>query len=729
MACKRDWRGYKSVMVRGIPAHFRSPVLAMEHMRPLLLVAVIACAPNVWCQEIRGSASPAATASSASTAEYSASTFDFSELDSTIDACRDLNGFVNAKWLATHAVPPDRINWSIGSSLAERTLAIQRGIVEDAAVNADSAAANSIKQKIGWLYRSGMDQAARNKAGFDPIKPLLADIASLKERSDISSYIRARYAEGGGMVFRFGADADSKDASRQIAVAKQGGLGLPAPDYYTDAKYADIRKAYSDHIAKTLALTGIAAVDADEQASEVLAFETALAKASLTPAQLREPDHQYHFVTAQEANRITPHFDWNAFFTVQHASIDQGFSLAQPAFFAEFDQLLATAPMKHWQAYLRFHAIESASPYLSTTFEDNNFDFYGRLLAGQLQQKPRWKLSLDTVNTMMGMALGKLYIQKNFSPSTKRRAEQLATDIGTSLKQHIEQIDWMSGATKQKALDKWSKVLLKIGYPDDAHWQDWDGLHLVPDNYYGNIMAATMFNYQYEMAKIGKKTDRYEWIVTPQTVNAYYEASTNAINVPAAILQPPYFYLDGDDAINFGAIGSIIGHEFIHGFDDQGSQFDGDGNMTEWWTAQDKQAFRARTVRLVEQASAFAPIKDKPDLHVDGSLTLGENMADLGGLNVAYDALRNAMKKSPVGAAATIGGYTPEQRFFLAWARNWRNNIREKTRAIFLNNDPHAPPSFRASAPPSNMIAFSTAFQCKGGDPMMRSDDRRVKIW
>ncbi|MFC4762911.1 M13 family metallopeptidase [Dyella koreensis] len=697
-------------------------------MRPLLLAAAIAFAPMIWCQEIASPASPEGLASSISAAADSAHAFDFSELDSTISACRDLNGFVNAKWFATHPIPPDQSHWSVGTALAERSLAIQRNIVESAAANAGRVTASSIEQKIGWLYRSGMDQAARDKAGFDPIKPLLADIASLRVRSDISGYIRAHYLEG-GMIFLFGANADAKDASRQIAVAQQGGLGLPTPAYYAEDRYTDLRRAYSEHIARTLALTGITTADAEEQASDVLALETALARASLTPLQLRDPTRQYHFVTVLEASKITPHFDWSAFFTAQHATVNQGFSIAQPGFFAQFDHLLATAPMKQWRAYFRFHLIETASPYLSTAFEDNHFDFRGRVLAGQPQQQPRWRRMLDNINALMGMALGKLYIQQNFSPDTKQQAEQLATEIGAALRQHIEQADWMSAVTKKKALDKWSKVLLKIGYPDDAHWRNWDDLQLTPDRYYGNVMAINLFNYQYEMAKIGKKTDRNEWIVTPQRIDAFYEASTNAVNIPAGFLQPPYFYPGSDDAINFGAIGSFIGHEFTHAFDDEGSRFDGDGNLTDWWTPQDRQAFTARTARLVEQASAFAPIKDKPDLHVDGALTLGENMADLGGVSIAYDALLTALEKSPGGAMAIMSGYTPEQRFFMAWARNWRNNIRDRTREMALHSDPHAPPAFRANAPASNMTAFSTAFQCKVGDQMVRSGDQQVKIW
>jgi putative endopeptidase len=480
-------------------------------------------------------------------------------------------------------------------------------------------------------------------------------------------------------------------------------------------------------VAQALQLTGVSEADAKKQADQVLAFETELAKASLAPVEMRTPENQYHFVTVKEADKITPHFSWEDFFKAQGVTVDKGFSLSQPKFMAEFDKLLANAPVDQWQAYLRFHTISDASPYLSKAFQDNKFDFYGKTLAGQPEQKPRWKRVLGGVNSSMGEALGQLYVAKMFTPEAKERAKELVDNVRNALKARIENLDWMSDETKQKAIAKWNTFLPKIGYPDK--WRDWSGLEVKPGDYYGNVMAAAKFNYQYDLNKIGKPTDRLEWGMTPQTVNAYYNPTDNTINFPAAILQPPFFYANGDDAINYGGIGAVIGHEASHGFDDEGSQFDGEGNNANWWTKADREKFDERSGKLVAQFDDYTPIKDKPDAHVNGKLTLGENIGDLGGLNSAYDALQMALKKNSQEAGEKIDGYTQDQRFFLNWARVWRGNIREKEALLRLNTDPHAPASLRAIGAPSNMEAFATAFQCKPTDPMVRSSDKQVKIW
>ena len=706
--------------------------MTYKHLKPMLLAASVtfalaACGKQEQAPAPAPASSAPAPASTTASAAKPASVFDASELDAAISACQDFNGFVNAKWIAANPIPQDRTRWGAFDALAEKSLSTQHDIVDTAAKNAPQAKPGSIEQKIGYLYQAGMDQDAINKLGYEPIKPQLAQIDALKTPADIAKYIDARFADGDSQVFQFGSGADFKDAKIQIGYANQDGLGLPTRDYYTEAKYADIRNAYKDYIAKSLELTGVAEADAKKQADEVLAFETKLAQSSLSPTELRDLDNQYHFVSVAEADKLTPHFNWNDFFKAQGLTIDKGFSLSQPKFFAGFDKLLASAPISQWQAYLRFHAISSASPYLSTAFQDNRFDFYGKTLSGQPEQKPLWKRVLGAVNSSMGEALGQLYVAKEFTPEAKQRAQDLVTNVREALKDRIQQLDWMSDATKQKALDKWQKFLPKIGYPD--HWRSWDGLDIKQGDYYGDLMAAAKFNYQWDIGHIGKPTDRTEWSMTPQTVNAYYDPSTNTINFPAAILQPPFFYANGDDAINYGGIGAVIGHESSHGFDDQGSQFDGDGNKADWWTAQDKAQFKARTGKLVDQFNAYAPIKDKPDLHVNGQLTLGENIADLGGLNVAYDALQDALKKNSNEAQQKIDGYTEDQRFFLSWARVWRNNTREKQAMLYLNIDPHAPASLRAIGAPSNMPAFAQAFQCKAGESMVRDDDKQVKIW
>ncbi|GGY24140.1 peptidase [Rhodanobacter panaciterrae] len=709
--------------------------MTKQYLKPLALALAVSLGLSLTAcgkQEPAANApAPTSTApapaSTTAAADLGKSIFDVSELDPTINACQDFNGFVNAKWVAANPIPNDQTSWGAFNMLNESSLKTQHDIVDDASKNADSAKAGSIEQKIGWLYHSGMDEATIEKNGFDPLKPKLDAIAGLKSGDDVANFITQRYAEGDGQVFEFGSGADFQHADMQIAYANESGLGLPTKDYYTSPEHKEQRDAYVAYIAKSLELTGVTEADAKQQADDVLKFETQLAAASLAPVEERDPKNQYHFVSVKDADKVTPHFNWEKFFTAQGVTVDKGFSLSQPKFFAQFDKMLASTPVSQWQAYLRFHAIDDASPYLSKNFQDNKFAFYGTTLSGQPQQKPRWKRVLSAVNQGMGQALGQLYVAKEFTPEAKQRAEELVTNVRNALKARIENLDWMSADTKTKAIDKWNKFLPKIGYPDK--WRDWSGLDIKPDNYYANVKAAGKFNYEYDIAKIGKPTDRKEWGMTPQTVNAYYNPTDNTINFPAAILQPPFFDAKADDAINYGGIGAVIGHEASHGFDDEGSQFDGDGNQKDWWTKADKTQFEARTGKLVDQFNAYAPIKSKPDLHVNGKLTLGENIGDLGGLNAAYDALQMALKSNPEEASKQIDGYSQDQRFFLNWARVWRGSMRDKTAELLINTNPHAPESLRAIGAPSNMPAFATAFQCKPGDAMVRADDKQVKIW
>jgi putative endopeptidase len=675
------------------------------------------------CKGQSASEHPQADAQAAPAAAAKSS-FDVSELDTSLNACNDFNAFVNAKWVKANPIPADRTGWGAFDKLADDSLNVQHDIVETAAKNTQ-AAADSIEHKIGVLYAAGMDQATIDKAGYTPLQPQLDAIASLQDGHAVADYIAQRYAEGDDYVFSFGAAPDFNDAKLQIGYAGEAGLGLPTKDYYTDPKYAEIRSAYLAYIAKLFTLTGTPADAATKQAQQVFDLEKALAAASLTPVQARDPKNQYHFVSVADADKVTPHFSWDKFFQAQGVTIDKGFSLSQPTFFAAFDKLLAKAPAEQWQAYLRFHLIDGAANALSQPFVDANFDFWGKTLSGQPEQKPRWKRVLRAVNGSIGEGLGQLYVAREFTPEAKARASELVDNVRNALKARIENVDWMSPETKQKALAKWSTFLPKIGYPDK--WRDWSGLEFTGD-YYGNLQAAAKFNYHYDIGKIGKPTDRKEWGMTPQTVNAYYNPTDNTINFPAAILQPPFFDAKADDAINYGGIGAVIGHEASHGFDDEGSQFDGDGNNKDWWSKQDREKFDARTDKLVKQFDAYAPIAGKPDLHVNGKLTLGENIADLGGINVAFDALQADLKVHPE-RNVSVDGYSPQQRFFLNWARVWRGSLRDKQQELYLNMDPHAPIALRAIAAPSNMPAFAQAFQCKAGDAMVRPDDQRVMIW
>ncbi|HJT98114.1 MAG TPA: M13 family metallopeptidase [Rhodanobacteraceae bacterium] len=654
---------------------------------------------------------------------FAASSFDVTELDKAISPCNDFNGFVNAKWVAKNPIPPDRTRWGAFDQLREHSLETQHDIVEKAAKNADTAKAGSIEQKIGWFYRSGMNEAAVEKAGYAPIKDDLAKISALKSEADVVGWITDSASRGRADLFQVAALPDFKNASIQIAYTFQSGLGLPTKDYYEKPDYAALRDAYKAHIAKVLTLTGVAEADAKTQAEHVLAFETRLAKASMAPVELRDPANQYHFVTIEEGDKVTPSIEWKKFFAAQGADVSKGFSLSQPKFFAEVEAMLKDVPVAEWQAYFRAHAIDDAAPYLSKPFADEHFAFYDQKLNGQKEQRVRWKRVLDAVNENMGMALGELYVAVAFPPESKARAKELVSNLQASLKARIEKLDWMSDATKQKAVEKWQTFLPKIGYPDK--WRDWSGLKIVADDYFANVAAASKYDYDYQISKIGKPTDRLEWGMTPQTVNAYYNPTENTINFPAAILQPPFFDAKADDAINYGGIGAVIGHEATHGYDDEGSQFDPKGNNVNWWTKEDREKFDARTDKLAKQFDAYEPL---PGKHVNGKLTLGENIADLGGLNVAFDALMEDLKQHPE-RNKSVDGYTPEQRFFLNFARVWRGNILPQRQEVLLNADPHAPAKFRAIAAPSNMPQFAAAFQCKAGDAMVRDGEKQVKIW
>jgi len=651
------------------------------------------------------------------------------DLDEQYDPCNDFADYVNAKWNKANPIPADQTSWGAFGILHERSTQQQKQILESAAQDAKNRKGSELQQKLGNLYAAGMDTATIDKLGYDPIKPQLAAIDALKTPDDIANFINTSYDNGDSYVFAFGSGADFKDATKQIGYVFQDGLGLPTRDYYLSPKYKGLRDAYVKYIAQSLQLVGTPEADAKKQADEVLKFETQLAQASLSPTELRDLDNEYHFMTVAQADKVSPHFSWDKFFKTQGVDVGKGFSLSQPKFIAEFDKLLAHAPVSQWQAYLKFHLVSDASTALSQPFQENHFEFYDKTLRGQPEQKDRWKRVVDSVNHAMGMGLGELYVARYFPPESKQRAEQLVSNVRAALKQHIENLDWMSEATKKKAIEKWALFLPKIGYPDKGEWRDWSGLTIQPDKWYTDLHAASKYNYHYDIGKIGKATDRKEWGMTPQTINAYYDPTTNTINFPAAILQPPFFYAKGDDAVNYGGIGYVIGHESSHGFDDQGSQFDGHGNRANWWTPGDKKKFDQRTAALVNQFDAYTPIPGKPDLHVNGKLTLGENIGDLGGLNIAYTALQTALKQNPVEADKKIDGMTENQRFFLNSARVWEGTTREKAAELRLNVDPHSPDRIRAFAAASNMPQFAQAFQCKPGTKMVHAGDKLVKIW
>ncbi len=654
-----------------------------------------------------------------------ASPFDTSELDRTVVPCMDFDRFVNARWLAAHPIPADEVRWGVFDQLALESLRIQRDIADQAAKTSSPADGDIAKRQIGLLYRSGMDTAAIERAGITPLRPTLDAIARLKTPNDIATFLGRAAADGQSFVFTFDVQGDYRDARKQIAAASPSALGLPNRDYYVDARYAAERKAYRTYMIDLLRLGGD--VSPERSADDAFALETALAAVTPSPVEARQPANQFNAVRATDADRLMPHFRWARYLAAQGLPADAAFSLAPPAFFSGVDRWLASAPPAQWRAYLRFHALDTAAPYLTQAFQDAAFAFHGRALTGQQHDKPRWQRVLGTINASMGEAMGQLYVARTFSPEAKQRAQVLVTRLLAALKARIEGLDWMSETTKARALAKWEAFVPKVGYPD--RWRDWSGLDLSPVNYYANVRALARYNHHDAMARVGTPTDRTRWSVLPQTVDAFYRAEDNSITFPAAILQPPFFYADGDDAINYGGIGAAIGHEATHGFDDAGRQFDGQGNQTDWWTSDDNRRFNARADALVRQFDGYAPLPGRPDVHVNGRLTLGENIADLGGVHIAYDALQAALKADPAEARRRIGGFTQDQRFFLAFARIWRGRMREQQTLVYLASNPHAPPHERIIGTLGNVPAFAEAFQCKAGDAMPRPKSEQVRIW
>jgi len=701
--------------------------------KPQLLILTLAVtAALAGCpQKEQAAAAPAAPAADATPAPAAelppTAAFAMSDLDTSKNVCDNLADFVNSKWLAAHPIPADRTTWGSFEMLDERSEAASKNIAEAEAAKTDAA---GIEKLVGDFYATGMDEARINAAGAAPLKPMLDRIDAIKTPADVAAYLRESFSQGLGDGFNFYSNADFHDSQLVIAYADQGGLSLPEKAYYLtdgpkagDDSYKKIRDAFVAHVSKQLQNAGVAKDAADKQAGEVLAFETRLAKASLSPIEQRDPNNQYHFVKVADADKLSPNFPWSEFLKAQGVNVD-GFSLSQPKFFAEFDKMVKDVPAEQWQAYLRAHLIDGMSPFLSDTFADERFDFYGKTMRGQAEQKPRWKRVLDATENNVGEALGQLYVKQYFPAESKAAMEKLVGNLREALKARLEKLDWMSDATKAKAMEKWTSFMPKVGYPDK--WRSWDGLQTSRDGYVQNVLAATKFNYEWLMGKVGKPVDRTEWGMTPQTVNAYYNPQQNEIVFPAAILQPPFFDPKADPAMNYGGIGAVIGHEMLHGYDDQGSQFDAKGNFANWWQESDSKGFKERTAKLVKQFDDYVSIDG---IHVKGQLTLGENIADLGGTTVAFDALQKALADAGKSPDEKIDGYTENQRFWLNWATVWRRNFKPEELKVRLNTDPHAPANFRAIGAPSNEPSFATAFQCKAGDNMVRPDDKRVVIW
>lgn len=642
-----------------------------------------------------------------------------SNLDTQIKPQDDFFRYVNGNWLAKTEIPVDKSRWGSFDELRDSSSKHVLQIVKDAA--AKPAEAGSDPQKIGDMYRAFMDTATIEKLGLSPLAADVARIDQLKSPADLATLWGQLQVERYGTPVGVFVGQDQKNSTQYITGMNQSGLGLPDRDYYlkSDEKAEKIKKQYQWMIAKYWELAGWP--EGSLAAEKIFAIETKLANAQWSRVQNRDRTKTYNKMTIAELSTRAPGFDWQAFLTAAELGAVNEVVVRQPDYLTAFAKIQADVPLQDWQLYLKFHLLRSKSTLLSSAFEQTNFDFYGRVLTGLQEQKPREERAVVAIDDALGFMVGKLYVDKYFKPEAKERMDQLIKNLRVAFEQAINDLEWMSPATKQQAQVKLQKFNAKIGYPDV--WRDYSCLTIKVDDLVGNVKRSNACEYQRMIARLGKPVDRNEWGMTPQTVNAYYSSTMNEIVFPAAILQPPFFNVEADDAVNYGAIGGVIGHEITHGFDDQGRRSDGDGNLRDWWTPDDESQFKQRAQLMIDQYNGYNPIDD---LHVQGALTLGENIADLGGLTVAYRAYQNSLggKTAPV-----IDGFTGEKRLFIGWSQVWRNKSRDEALRQMLITDPHSPGMYRVQGILSNMPEFYQAYDVKAGDGMYRPAEQRVKIW
>lgn len=640
--------------------------------------------------------------------------FDVNALDQSVNACTDFYQFSCGGWLARNPVPADRARWGRFDELAERNQAELRAIL-------DKAASSPADRQIGEYYTACMDEKGIEALGLKPVKATLDRIAGLKTRADLAGEAARLHSQGVNVLFGFGAQQDFKDATKVIAVVDQGGLGLPDRDYYLkdDARFADVRKQYAPHIAKMFDLAGDGREAASEAARHVVEIETALARASLERVKRRDPANRYHPSKTADLRALAPGFGWEQYFATVAAPPMTELNIGWPEFFKGLQGVVANTEIGALKSYLRWHALRAAAPLLPSAFVNENFNFYGKTLTGAKELRPRWKRCVEMVDAHLGEALGQRYVEATFGAEGKERMAKLVAALERALEKDIRELPWMTEATKRQALAKLAAITNKIGYPD--RWRDYRAVKVARNDALGNAERAGTFELRRQLAKIGKPVDRGEWLMTPPTVNAYYMSLQNNINFPAGILQPPFFERAMDDAVNFGAIGSVIGHELTHGFDDQGRKFAANGNLADWWTAEDATEFEKRAACFVDQYGAYTVAGG--EVKLNGKLTLGENTADNGGVRIAHMALLDTLE----GAAAPLrDGFTPEQRLFLAWGQIWCQNETTESARLRAQTDSHSPGRYRVNGVVSNMPEFQKAFACPAGSPMVRENACRV---
>jgi putative endopeptidase len=642
---------------------------------------------------------------------------DVTSLDPSVDPCTDFFTYACGGWLKKNPIPPDKTSWGATNKLWDDNKLLLRQILEGAA--AGGPAREPVKQKIGDYYAACMDEKAIESAGASPLKDGLERIGRMRSRRDMARV--AAGMPGLSVPFAFVSDQDYKNSSQVIAELDQGGLGLPDRDYYlkTDAKSVELRQAYVAHVQKIFELLGDAPGVAASEAQTVLRIETALANGSLTQVERRDPKLLYHKMTFHDLEALSPSFRWQKYFSLAGQPGLPSLNVTAPDFFRTMDATLKKENLASWKAYLRWQWLNANASYLSSAFVDADFDFFGKTLTGAQELQPRWKRCVNYVDNDLGEALGQAYVQRAFPPEAKQRAQKLVKQIEQAMQQDIDGLPWMSPATKQQAMEKLHTLANKIGYPDK--WRDYSALTIARDDYMGNVLRARVFEFNRRIAKIGKPLDRGEWDMTPPTVNAYYNPQVNDINFPAGILQPPFFDPTADDAPNYGDTGATIGHELTHGFDDEGRQFDAQGNLRDWWTGEDGKQFDERATCISDQYSQYVAVDD---IKINGQLTMGENVADLGGMMLAYMAWKTETRGQKLDS---IDGFTPEQRFFIGFGQSWCADTRDEAKRMYATIDPHSPDKYRANGVVSNTPEFQQAFQCKAGSAMVR--EKRCRVW
>jgi len=647
---------------------------------------------------------------------------DPANMDLTIKPGDDFFDYANGTWIKQNAIPSKETRWGSFSILHQENTDKLLGLLNDVSKTAGQSK-GSLKQRVGDLYASGMDSLAIEKLGYDPIKSDLQRITKVSDLNGVISEIVYERVNGeASPLFGFGVSADSKHPTKNIVQFGQGGTSMPDRDYYlkSDARTKKIQDAYKKYIVTLFTLTGTSEADADKNAATIFNIEATLAKAQLSRTEMRDPNKTYNKFAVTDFGKTTPHLNWTELMPQMKVSGQDTILVAQPDFFKAADALLAATPVADWKVYLQWNILKGSAGSLSSPFVKANFE-YGSALSGQKVQTPRNERMSNLVDGSLGELLGQLYVEKYFTPAAKQYMVNLVNNLKVTLGERIQHLDWMSAETKAKALKKLAAFSVKIGYPDK--WQTYAGLEIERNDYAGNLKRISKWRYNYNISQLGKPVDKTRWGMTPPTVNASYSPTTNGITFPAGILQFPFFDFGADDAVNYGGIGAVIGHEMTHGFDDQGRRYDADGTLRDWWTKDDADKFTSRADQVVAQYNAFTVLDT---VHVNGRLTLGENLADLGGLNVAYAAF----KKTKQGQSTTkIDGFTPDQRFFLSWSQVWRGSQRPEAAAQRILTDPHSPEQYRSNAPLTNIDAWYAAFNIQPGDKMYKKPEDRTKIW